>query len=106
MPREDTQFKVNNLGKPKGAVSKKCEFENFLFDNFVQNKDKAQELLNAMYQNKLDFKWLMGLLTERMPKESSISTEITNTEKKIIIEIDKNDRDSKPQTQRLPAEIL
>jgi len=92
----------NPQGKPKGAISKKVEFERFLFDNFIENKEKAQILLNSMYQNKQDFKWVMGLLTERMPKETS--TEVTNTEKKIIIEIDKNDR--KPDTQRLPDKVL
>ena len=80
--------------KPKGAISRKCEFENFLFDNFVKNKERAEAILNGMYQNKMDFKWLMGLLAERMPKESSVTSEVTNTEKKIIIEIDKNDRSS------------
>jgi len=90
--------------KPKGSISQKVAFENFLFDNFIENKEKAQTLLNAMYESKQDFKWVMGLLTERMPKESSVSAEVTNTEKKIIIEIDKNDRES--QTKRVSEEIL
>jgi len=95
-------FELGHPGyKPKGSVSKKVAFENFLFENFVANKDKAEELLNKMYSDKNDFKWVMNLLTERMPKEST--SEVTNTDKKIIIEIDKS---AEPKTNRVPGEIL
>ena len=96
-------FQEGNPGKPKGAISKKIEFERFLFDNFITNKDKAELLLNAMYLNKVDFKWLMGLLAERMPKEAIVAADIVTTDRQIIIEIEKN---AQPETQRLSTEVL
>jgi|GEM_PF-6197749 len=71
--------------KPKGAISKKKEFENFLFACFRKNKEKAEEMLNLMFLHKQDFKWLCGLLADRCPKEIEHSGEIGGRDTNIVI---------------------
>ena len=94
----------NPKGKPKGAVSKKCAFDYYLFENFVKNREQVQVMLTAMYQNKDEFKWLMGFLAARMPQESTVSGDFTNTDRRIIIEVSKDAGQVSPQ--RIPAEVL
>ena len=55
--------------KPKGAISKSTVFKNFLLDNFQQNRDKAKQRLNELYDSKEDFLRLMNLLANFCPKQ-------------------------------------
>ena len=97
-------FEEGNPGRPKGVPNKKTAFENFLFEVFANNKDRAEALLNEMFVNKTDFKWLMGVLCERMPKESVVSGDMMHTERKIIIELGANGREDSPKA--IPEQVL
>ena len=61
--------KVAGSGRPKGTLNKNTTLKKTLQESFDRNEAKAIKLLDDMYNNKNDFKWLMSLKASLEPKE-------------------------------------
>ena len=69
--------KGTNVHRPKGSLNKTTSLKLLLQESLDENKDKAVKLLNAMYGNKHDFKWLLQLKASLEPKQNGL--EISGT---------------------------
>lgn len=58
----------NKAGKPKGTVSKKTALKDLLNDAFVRNEKKAKAMLDEMFNDKKDFKWISEVKASLEPK--------------------------------------
>ena len=102
MPKEETQFKKGNPGRPKGAKNKFTSIKDLLLETFGKNEDKARVLLNKMFDNKHDFKWLMQLISSFEPKNG---VHIDNSQHQhFTLEILSDDTDKNKSPFSLEAE--
>lgn len=51
--------------------NKETEFKKVVFQSFYKNRGEAEKILNTMYHNKRDFKWIAQLLASMLPKEQN-----------------------------------
>ena len=61
--------RIAGSGRAKGTPNKATSLKHLLEDSLIKNKSKAIKLLDKMYNNKSDFKWLMSLKASLEPRE-------------------------------------
>ena len=97
-----THFKKGNIGRRKGTKNKFTSIKNILLEVFTDNEEKARALLNKMFDNKHDFKWLMQLIATFEPKNG---VHIDNSQHQhFTLEILSDDTDKNKSPFSLEAE--
>jgi hypothetical protein len=83
MPR--IPFEKGNPGKPKGAKNKNTVLKDELALAFKRNKNKARKMLDEMFNNKFDFKWVCELKASIEPKEIEHSGNLNREDLRVYI---------------------
>lgn len=72
-----TLFKKGNPGKPKGAICKKTSLKNLLEQAFEKNHAQAKKMLDGMFTDEKNFKWICEIKASLEPKEVNAAPELT-----------------------------
>jgi hypothetical protein len=76
MPRH--KFEKGNSGKPKGAVGKNTSLKNLLEETFQKNAVKARIMLDSMFEDEKNFKWICEIKASLEPKEVGSTPEFSS----------------------------
>lgn len=66
----------NNLGRPAGSKNRNSLLRSTIIKAFEENEEKAKNLINGMFDNKSDFKWLCTLQASLEPKDPGIEVNV------------------------------
>ena len=74
----------NPAGRKQGSQSSKVALKNLLNDVFNENEAKARKMLEKMFDDPKDFKWLCELKSSLEPKELEHTGDIKFTAEEVI----------------------
>lgn len=102
---ENGTLTFGNPGRPKGIPNKAAAFREFLFEMFVKNQAHVEKHLNAMFQERPEFKWLMQNVYVPLCPKPTEGSEPGPSTSVIIVRSEKKEEPVGDKTTTVPGQV-